>query len=232
MRHARTIAVGLLLVQTLLLGRMALVQSPVLDELPHLASGIAHWQFGTFELYRVNPPLVRMIAALPVLAVGVETDWMGGWPDDPFGRPEFPLGRRLATANGERTFWIFTLARWACVPFAWLGGWVCFRWARELYGDVAGLTALGFWCICPNVLAWGATICPDLPAAATGVTAGYTYWCWLRRPHLSSLAFAGLGLGLALSTKSTWIILLGLWPLLWIGWRLTIASESSMAVRL
>ena len=34
----------------------------------HLPAGISHWRFGRFDLYRVNPPLVRMVAALPVAA--------------------------------------------------------------------------------------------------------------------------------------------------------------------
>ena len=216
MRNVRIIAIGLVAVQTALLGWMARVHSPVLDELPHLASGISHWEHGTFDLYRVNPPLVRMVAALPVLAVGVETDWMGGWSEDPFSRPEFPLGRRLADVNGERVFWLFTIARWACLPFAWLGGCICYRWARELYGDVAGLASLGLWVVCPNVLVWGTTICPDLAAAATGLAAAYCYWRWLDRPGWGAAIVAGLSLGLALLTKSTWVVLLGLWPSLWV----------------
>lgn len=218
MTRTALLAVLLLAAQTALVVGIGRTTSPVLDELPHLASGLAHWEFGTFDLYRVNPPLVRMLAALPVLAAGVETDWMGGWPDDPFGRPEFPLGRRLGAANGERTFWLFTVARWGCLPFVWLGGWVCFQWARELYGDAAGLMALAAWCVCPNVLAWGATNCPDLPAAATGLWATYAFWRWLRAMDWPAAAHAALSLGIALLTKSTWIVLLGLWPLLAAVW--------------
>lgn len=212
-------ALALLTGQTLLIGWTAYVTSPVLDELAHLAAGLGHWEFGTFDLYRVNPPLVRMIAALPPMAAGVETDWMGGWADDPYSRPEFGLGRRLPVINGPRTFWLFTLARWGCLPFAWLGGWVCFRWARELYGDAAGLTALALWCLCPNVLAWGATICPDLPAASTGVWAAYAFWHWLKTPNGRNLTLASIACGVALLTKSTWIILFALWPLAWCLWR-------------
>ncbi|MEM1062265.1 MAG: hypothetical protein AAGJ97_08050 [Planctomycetota bacterium] len=49
--------------------------SPTNNEPGHLVAGISNWQFGRFELYRVNPPLTRMLAAIPVLIAGCETDW-------------------------------------------------------------------------------------------------------------------------------------------------------------
>lgn len=66
MRRRRIFIGILLLLHTLLIGWIAVRKSPVVDEFPHLVAGISHWEFGTFELYPVNPPLVRMAAALPV----------------------------------------------------------------------------------------------------------------------------------------------------------------------
>lgn len=208
--------VPFLLIQHLLMVAWAgWVKSPVFDEFPHLAAGLSHLKYGEFSLYRVNPPLVRAIAAIPVALVEHETDWAEGWPRDPKSRPEFMLGQRFARANRERSFWLFTLARWACLPFMLLGGWVCFAWGKELYGTASGVTALVLWCFCPNLIGWGATICPDAPAAATGLLAAYLYHRWLRDPSLSRAALAGLALGFALLTKTTWIILPPLWLLLY-----------------
>jgi len=63
-------AVVLLLLTThaTLLAYAATRHSPTYNEPGHLVAGISHWQFGRFELYRVNPPLSHMVAALPVLA--------------------------------------------------------------------------------------------------------------------------------------------------------------------
>ena len=41
-----------------------------------------------------------------------------------------------------RSFRLFTLGRWACIPFSLSGGYVCYRWARQWFGDAAGLMAL------------------------------------------------------------------------------------------
>ena len=84
------------------------------------------------------------------------------------------------TANGERSFWFFTWARWVCIPFSLLGGYVCYRWAKELYGEWSGLLALTLWCFEPNILANGQMITPDMGATAFGVTAAYVFWRWLK----------------------------------------------------
>lgn len=136
---------GMLAIHTLLLGYSAYVHSPTLNEPGHLVAGLSHWKFGRFELYRVNPPLVRMVAALPVMAVGYEEDWTGFY-EGPGARPVFGMGEDFVAANGERTFFLTTIARWACIPFSWLGAIICYLWARDLYGRPAGLSK------CPWVL--------------------------------------------------------------------------------
>ncbi|NOX56392.1 MAG: phospholipid carrier-dependent glycosyltransferase [Planctomycetes bacterium] len=213
---ARAALAALLLAHAGLLAHGATQHSPTMLEPAFLVSGISHWQFGRFELFRVNPPLVRMVAALPVLAAGCETDW-SRYYDGPGSRAEFPLGSDFVKVNGERSIWLFTVARWACIPFSVLGGLFCFLWARELWGsEWSGLIAAALWCFEPNVLAHGELITADCAAASFGLGAGYFFWRWLRRPGWDRAFLAGLFLGLAELTKTTWIILFGLWPLLWV----------------
>jgi 4-amino-4-deoxy-L-arabinose transferase-like glycosyltransferase len=214
----RLLPAALLLVQAGLLAYGAAVHSPSIDEVGHMAAGLSHWQLGRFDLYHVNPPLVRMVAVVPVLFAEPKIDW-SAYSDAPGARTEFPIGRQFITDNGERSFWFFTWARWACIPFSLLGGYVCFRWARELYGDWSGLLALTLWCFGPNILANGQLITPDMGATALGVTAGYLFWKWLKQPHWLLVPFVGLALGMAELTKTTWILLFALWPLLWLIWR-------------
>lgn len=58
-----------------LLAWSAVFHSPVNGEVPALAAGIRHWQYGQFDLYRVNPPRVRTLAALPILWPEPATNW-------------------------------------------------------------------------------------------------------------------------------------------------------------
>jgi len=208
-------------------------QSPTLNEPGHLASGIAHWKLGRFEPYAVNPPVVRMIAALPVLAVGCETDW-SSFRGRPGERPEFPIGSDFIKANGGRSQWLFVLSRWACLPFSLLGAWMCFLWGRALFGDWAGVFACVLWCVEPNIIAHGQLITSDIAATSLGLVAMWTFWKWLQQPGWWSAGIAGVGLAMAVLAKFSWLVLFGLWPLLWIlvhlqRWRETKAKSQTSA---
>ena len=54
--------------------------SATVDEMAHLPAGISIWQLNRFELYRVNPPLVKMVAAAPVMFMDPVTDWSYALP--------------------------------------------------------------------------------------------------------------------------------------------------------
>ncbi len=71
----RLLLPALLAIHAGLLAYGAAIHSPSIDEVGHLAAGLSHWQLGRFDLYHVNPPLVRMIAVVPVLFVQPKTDW-------------------------------------------------------------------------------------------------------------------------------------------------------------
>ena len=208
----------LLAVHAGLVAYSAMKHSPTLNEPGHLVAGLTHWRFGRFEVYRVNPPLSHAVAAIPVMLAGYEEDWSGFY-DSPGARPEFRMGANFIAANGERSIWLFTLARWACIPFSLIGGLVCFLWARELWNSsVAGLIAVSLWCFEPNILAHAEMVTPDMSAASLGLAGCYLFWRWLCRPSWPRAFGAGLLLGLSQLTKSSWLILFGLLPAMWLFW--------------
>ncbi|HVA49379.1 MAG TPA: glycosyltransferase family 39 protein [Pirellulales bacterium] len=190
-----------------------------------MAAGLSHWHFGRFDLYRVNPPLVRLVATRPVALMRPRSDW-SAYSLSPGARGEFQCGERFISANGVRSFWLFTIARWACIPFSVLGGCLCYRWARELYSPVGGLLALALWCFCPNVLAHAQMITPDVGATSMGVLCWYLFWKWLRAPSWPRAVTTGIALGAAELAKSTFLILYALFPLAWLFWRVARASKS------
>lgn len=217
-RHQVVATVALvLLCHACLLLWIAVRNSPNPDEVGHMGAGLLIWEGGRFEFYRVNPPLIRAMATAPValarpLGVGSLHDSRIA------GRSEWTIGLGLLRANRDRAMRYFAIARGACIPFGVLGGYFCWRWARELYGNRAGLSALLLWSSCPNVLAWGATICPDLGAAALGLIANFFFWRWLKNPAAKQAFAAGIALGLAELAKMTWIILFAPWPVIWLVW--------------
>jgi Dolichyl-phosphate-mannose-protein mannosyltransferase len=191
----------------------------VVDEVGHLAAGMTHLETGTFFAYRVNPPLPRLVAAVPMWLAGARVDY-SQFQDGPGHRCEFPIGQDFAAVNGERYFTLARLARLTGVGWSLLGGLVVFVWARDLYGRPGGLLALSLWCFNPTVIGFAAVVVPDLPAAAAAVTAGYLCWRYLRRPSWAGAWFVGLGLGLAQLTKFTLLVLYPVWAVCFvIAWR-------------
>ena len=95
-------AIFLLLAHAVLLGHLAACHSPAFNEIGHVPAGLCHWMYGRFELYRVNPPLPRMVATLPLLLCDVKTDWSNYIPG-PLSRDEILMGIRFAEVNGART---------------------------------------------------------------------------------------------------------------------------------
>jgi hypothetical protein len=218
------VAAGLLVLQAVLLAWNAWCHSPVATELSYLPAGLSHVQLGRFDLVRVNPPLVRTVAALPVSLASPATDWTH-YDANPLRRAEGNVGSDFLRANGIRVFRLYAMARWSCIPFALLGGYVCLRWASRLYGDLSGLLALVLWCVSPSVLAYGSLMTPDLHAAALGIWACYAFWLWLQQPSMSRAFLAGTALGLTALAKFTFIVFYPLWPVMWGLYHTNKASE-------
>ena len=229
-RAARRAVVGLLVIHTFLLGYSAYVHSPTLNEPGHLVAGLSHWKFGRFDVYNVNPPLVKMVAALPVMVVGYNEDWSSFYAD-PGARPEMAMGEDFVKANGKRSFFLFMIARWACIPFSWLGAIICYLWARDLFGGPSGVLACAIWCVEPNILAHASLITPDAHATALGLAACYTFWRWLKHPTWSQAALTGVVLGLAELAKTTLILFYPLWPFMWLIYRLATPRSQLPAPR-
>lgn len=198
-------------IHTVLLAWSAYRHSPTQDEIAHLPAGLIVWKYNDFSVYRVNPPLVRACAAVPLLFLKHKEDWSWYQPNANF-RNEWNLGRSFVIANGPDSYWLFTLARWCCLPFSLLGMWVCFRWASEMTSPVGGLVAATLWGFSPNVLGHGALITPDIAATSMGVLAAWRFCRWMNRSTVRNAMIAGGALGIALLTKTYWITLLGLWP--------------------
>jgi hypothetical protein len=212
---------GLLGIHSAILGYSATRHSPTVNEPGHLVAGLAQWEFGRFDVYCVTPPLIQYVAAFPVLIAGYNEAW-GSFDDTPGSRPELAMGEDFIKANYERSIWLFTVARWACIPFSLVGGFCCYCWSRELWGSsLAGVISVFLWCFEPNILAHAEMITSDTAASAFGLGAGYLFWRWLKAPSWGRACAAGAVMGLALLSKTSWTFLFALWPSLWAGWQLT-----------
>jgi hypothetical protein len=195
--------------------------APTWDEWFHLPSGLYHVQYGDFSPYRVNPPLVRMIAALPVLAVGGSVNSIP-LPSKTPSRSEITLGHYYIHAQGARCLFLFPLARMALIPVSLLGTTLLWSIGQRFYGPASGWIAAVLWVFSPTALAFGGTIAPDVSAAVFGLLASYRFYIWLVRRDRRSALWLGAATAVAMLCKSTWIILPPIFLILWLfdRWRL------------
>jgi hypothetical protein len=187
-------------------------------EAGHVGAAVYFYKTFRFDIFHVNPPLTRYVVGLPISLTSPNYDWKSYSPR-PQDRTEWQIGNAFINANHpEKIHWCIFLARCSLIPIILLGSWFGYKFASDLYGKNAGLIFLVLWTFSPLVLAWGATICPDVCASALGIIGIYTFWRWLKTPSWSKAVIAGICLGLLPLTKMTWIIVFPLWLLMWLIW--------------
>ncbi|MCA9000241.1 MAG: glycosyltransferase family 39 protein, partial [Planctomycetaceae bacterium] len=215
MRYA--LCVGAIHVVLLVWGSFA--HGPGWDEVGHLAAGWSHWKTSRTDLYRVNPPLVRMLATVPLLGKDPKIEFDRNSQYN-LGRPEFDDGADLIFKHGNGYLTLLRMARLACLIFAISALWIIWTWSYEMFGASGAMLSVTIWAFSPMVLNNAHLITPDVGAAAVGTCACYTFFWWLKRGTLRLAFLSGLLLGTALLTKFTWLLLAGLWPVQWFGQRM------------
>jgi len=222
----------LLLVQVFLLAYLSWSISPNRTESAHIGTSVYLWHTQKFDVFHVNPPLVRIVAGAPVaLFCNPNYDWKPYSPRSQ-DRSEWRLGTAFVDANDPDDLRLYVfLMRLACIPLILLGGYFGYRFASELYGEWSGITFFVLWTFSPLILGWGATICPDVAGASMGIVGLYTFWRWLRTPTWSKASIAGICLGLMTLTKMTWIIAFPIWGVLFVVWQFWGTTEGTKVSR-
>ena len=213
--HMRYGILLLVLVAMLIWG--AYRNAPVQSEDAHLASGASHWLFSRFDLYRVNPPLVRMIAAAPVIGkFQKDNSWMR-WSENPLQRSEFIVGIDAARSRDDYFSVLLYSRILVAITFGVVGMSVCFFFSKHFFGGLCSFIGGLLWCANPYIMGHGITIFPDVPSAAMGAAAVWFFRNWLQRPDRGNTLITGIMLGLAELTKFTLMIFYPLFFIIWIA---------------
>jgi hypothetical protein len=176
-----------------------------------LPCGILAWQTGDFQPMLVNPPLVRLWAALPLLN-SVNLSHSGGASTNSLARQEGRIAADFFQIVGKDHLQKLRRSRFFSIPLSLIGIVVAYRWSKQLFGYRAGLLCAWIYCCSPQMIGHGQLIPFDVAAASFGVLAMYLVWCWLQNPTWDRAIIAGAGVGLAMLTKLTWAILIGVVP--------------------
>ena len=187
------------------------------DEPPHITAGYSYLRFQDARLNPEHPPLIKMLAAAPLLTLKLQFPLTSpDWQDALNGQWEVANLFLYQTGNDPHLI----AARARLVPiFLTLGlGAVLFVWTQRFAGTLAGILALFFYVFSPTLLAHGRFVTTDV-AAAFGVTlAGFALIRFLHHPSSQAALLSGLSLGTALLCKFSTILLVPLFAALVLLW--------------
>ncbi len=230
------IPVGLLLLFFLLIIGSVTRTSLTIDEGLHITSGYSILRTGDYRLVEEHPPLVKFIAAWPLLLVPDLADPTGlpGWEVEVATTDSLRLVRvtEELVYNYEPLDRLVYASRLPIGLLALLLGAVAFRWATDGFGPQAGLLALFLLTFDPNILAHASVAATDLGAACFITIALFTFQRFLRRPTPGLWALAGVTLGLALGAKLSAILLLPAQGLLILAYGIWVARHSRFTFHL
>jgi len=168
------------------------------DEGAHLPAGYSYLVTGDHRLNPEHPPLVKLIAAAPLLMLG---DVVFRTNDEAWaaGR-QWELGKRFLYRWNDADRLLF----WARLPMVALGACVCaavFLWTRARFGSAAAFLALLLAALSPDLLAHGRLVTTDVAMALFYFLGVVSFDAVLRRATWGRLGLAGLAAAAAFASK-------------------------------
>ncbi len=207
-----------------------LTTSPTSDETVHLAAGWSVLATHDFRINPEHPPLLKVIAAAPLLSMRISRDALGSntWRDaiDHLNSEwafahQFLYGQKNGVfVNDSAT--MFRRARMVLLLFCGIGtALIIFFWALELFGPWGGALALALYCFDPNFIAHAGLVTTDVGVCFLMTAAVYFFWRWCcRTPSILNASLFVVAFAVAQITKFSALFLFLLIPIVAIfAWR-------------
>ena len=173
------------------------------DETAHLPAGYTYLTLRDFRMNPEHPPLVKELAALPLLLMDVRS--RTGLPAWQLGQ-EWEFGHRFLYQWNDADRLLF----WGRLPVVALGcalAAAVFLWTRQRFGLRAGAMALFLCVLSPDVLAHGQIVTTDLAVALFVFLSVIAFHSVTARVTVSRVLLAGLATGAALASKFSALVL-------------------------
>jgi 4-amino-4-deoxy-L-arabinose transferase-like glycosyltransferase len=191
----------LLIVLALQLALSARRESQTWDEACHIFAGYNYWKNANFGDNPEHPPLVKLLATLPLLRLPLNV------PPHPgvFSKEEDFLTATQFVYSNDASAILFR-TRMAAALLTLLLGLLVFVVAREMFGPTAAFIALTLLVFEPNILAHGAVVTTDVGMSLFFLATVYTFYRYVKKPTAGRLLLTGLAAGLGLATKHSAIL--------------------------
>lgn len=205
-RYSSLIVIILLILMFFLGIASLLNDSGTTDEIAHIPAGYSYLKYRDFRLNPEHPPLMKMLAAIPLLFMNLK------FPLDSLPWHEanqWEVGWNFIYRLGNNAEAIFFWSRIPILILALLLGIYVFCWTKESFGKKTALIALFFYSLCPNILAHARLVTTDLGVTASFFIAIYYFYKFVKIPSWKYLVVSGIAFGLAQLIKFSNILLLG-----------------------
>lgn len=201
----RFIVVAALLLFFGLAVNTAVSKSMTNDEPTHLLRGYALWTTGELQYQGAHTPFSHWLigSLLPTEPTLPDLTTLPGWGGD-----RVQLAQEMVWDSGANSRRVLFLGRLPVILLGLLLGGLLIQWTRSLWGKTAAMIAVVLFALSPNWLGIVSLATTDGPLTVTFFTAVFTLWLYQKRPSRMRWLLAGLGLGLALSSKITALLLI------------------------
>ena len=182
-------------------------ESATMDELAHIPAGYGYVKYLDYRLNPEHPPLVKAIAALPLLLqkLNFPTN-KSSWQTDVNG--QWAAGAEFLYESGNDADKIIQWSRFGPMLLTVLLIILIYIWAKELIGRWWALFPTFLFSLSPTVLAHGHYVTTDIGAALGIFIASYYFIKFLLEPSRNHLIFSGLAFGIAQLMKFSSVLLI------------------------
>jgi 4-amino-4-deoxy-L-arabinose transferase-like glycosyltransferase len=199
-----SLAGGLIILQMILVAIIVHGESLTFDEGDHIFAGYMMWHSGDYGLNPEHPPLVKLVATLPLLQ---EKLWVPPLQQRMFKTEAYRDGRDFLERNDGPKHRLLFRMRLAAGVFAVGLSVMVFLMGSQFFGQSAGLLALLLVVFEPNVLANSDLVTTDMGVACFFLVTIYCFYRYARQPSVIRLLLTGLAAGLTLAAKHSGILL-------------------------
>ena len=199
-----SLAAGLIVLQMILVAIIVHGESLTFDEGDHIFAGYRMWHGGDYGLNPEHPPLVKLVATLPLLQQKL---WVPPLQGRMFKGEAYRDGRDFMERNDGPGHRLLLRMRLAAGVFAVGLSVTVFLMGSKLFGESAALLALLLVVFEPNVLANSDLVTTDMGVACFFLATIYCFYRYARQPSVIRLLLTGLAAGLTLSAKHSGILL-------------------------
>ncbi len=175
----------------------AVRNSVTFDENFHVPAGALIVAARNYTASRAQPPLIKSLCALPVLALGARPPSR----EAVLSEDEFTVGESFMRNNADRYQELFVAARLVVACLSLLLGLLVWSFARRLFGAGAGLLALGLYAFAPEALAHAGIAGMDLGTGLTTAAVIVAFWHFCRTGSWRSWLWLALATGAAFLTR-------------------------------